>query len=81
MARALTRAQSERRSAILERLRAVDQATPDQLRSYLAHDKRIFITVDTVQADLRAMEKAGTVRRGHRTWASGTYWGLCDATT
>ena len=81
MARVPTRAQTERRNAILERLRATDKATPDELGSYLAHDKRIFITVDTVQADLRAMEKAGTVRRVRRTWARGTYWGLGDAST
>ena len=76
MARALTKAQIERRGAILEALRA-RIATPYGLRSFLA-SRRIFITVDTVGADLRAMEKAGTVRRVRRTWAGGTYWGLAD---
>ncbi len=67
--RALTQAQVTRRTALLARLEGLS-ASADELREYLVRRKRIIVTVDTVQTDLHAMEKAGSVHR----WRSGHYW-------
>lgn len=68
--RALTQAQLTRRLAILDRLEGTLGASGDEIRSYLIRRKSIIVTVDTVQSDLRAMEKAGKVSR----WRCGRYW-------
>lgn len=88
MIRSLTRAQVERRSAMVERLRTHGVATADELRRYLVHRKRIIVTVDTIQRDLRAMEEAGTLicRRhptaghtmGQGSWVAYNGWALSD---
>lgn len=63
MVRAPTGAQVIRRQAILERLRRFPvPLTTDEIRSYLVGRKRIFVTVDTVQRDLRLMEREGSLR-------------------
>lgn len=69
MTRSLTQAQLSRRLAILDRLEGLS-ASGDELCKYLVRKKRIIVTVDTVQVDLRALEKAGRVKR----WRSGHYW-------
>lgn len=76
MARNLTRAQVERRTAILGRLTGVTPSvvTADEVREYLARKHHIFVTVDTVQRDLRAMAEAGTVQRTKHPTA-GHEWG------
>lgn len=77
--RSLTKAQIERRSAVLDwmRLHPGEHFTPNRLRFYLANrtiGRRISVTVDTVQRDLRAMERAGSVRcERHPT--EGHEWG------
>lgn len=73
--RGLTGAQYTRRRAILDRLRKVEVATPAELRQYLAHFVRIFVTVDTVGRDLRAMENAGTLVQGPHPKAGHTWGG------
>ncbi len=73
MARNLTQAQLKRRGAILEWLRMLrvgSQGSRNALdvRTYLAQYHQIFITVDTVAKDLRAMvgvESIESVRSGH----------------
>jgi DeoR/GlpR family transcriptional regulator of sugar metabolism len=83
--RNLTSAQIARRSALLERLRVQGCQTADMLRSYLVHRKRIIVTVDTVQRDLRAMEAVGTLRRrglssAGRAWGNGRsiIWSMAE---
>lgn len=69
--RSLTNAQIERRRAIRGRLETWGAQTANAIRSYFAVHG-IFVTVDTVQRDLRAMEAVGTVKQGGRT---GRGWG------
>ena len=68
--RGLTGAQVTRRTAILDWMKLGIGNTSNEIRAYLARYQGIIVTVDTVQSDLRAMEKAGTVGR----WRSGRYW-------
>lgn len=70
--RSLTNAQIERRSAVRARLETWGAQTAHAIRNYLAYYKRIIVTVDTVQRDLKAMEAAGTVEQSGRT---GRGWG------
>jgi uncharacterized protein YceH (UPF0502 family) len=64
--RNLTNAQIGRRAFLVRHLTIWGAQTADALRSHLAHRWHTFVTVDTVQRDLKAMEKAGTVKqRGH----------------
>lgn len=69
--RNLTDAQIDRRRAIRGRLETWGAQTANAIRSHLAQHS-IFVTVDTVQRDLKAMERAGTVKQGGRT---GRGWG------
>ena len=80
MARALTQAQVIRRKAILARLAAFPNSTADALREHLARRCNIYITVDTVQRDLRVMKKIGTVRSVGRSYYEGLRWELCGDT-
>ena len=76
--RGLTRDQRQRRAAILARLRSDRIETANELRSFLAQYHHIYITVDTVLKDLRAMEDAESVRRTKspnkfHEWGGGRY--------
>lgn len=72
--RSATKAQTERRNAILDGIRKAGIATPAALRRYLAGRAHIHVTVDTVGRDLRAMEDDGiVVRQPHPT--AGHTWG------
>lgn len=74
MARALTKAQIRRRTLLVECLLFRDIATAAELRQFLAGRRHIYVTVDTVGRDLRAMEEAGTVQR-RRHLGSSHEWG------
>lgn len=60
MTRALTQAQLIRRSAIVTYL-IEGVKTADEVRKYLARVWIIYVMVDTVQRDLRVMERDGIV--------------------
>ena len=62
MVRAPTGAQVIRRQAILERLLgAAAPMSVQEIRSYLVGRVRIFVTEDTIQRDLRLMEREGSL--------------------
>jgi hypothetical protein len=65
---------------MLERMRERGLETADALRHYLTARKRIIVTVDTVQKDLHAMKRAGTVKQcGRQPWPSNcVLWGLVE---
>lgn len=48
-------------------LQARGSQTADELRGHLAHYQRVYVTVDTVQRDLREMKKAGIIQRVYRS--------------
>jgi arginine repressor len=75
MTRSLTKDQRARRGAILDRFGEGHTETARQLRSYLAQYQRTFVTVATVQRDLKAMERAGSVRITHVNLDSTRVWG------
>ena len=78
MARAMTKQVSTRRSAILDELKAHGTRTGDQLREYLARQKSIYVTVDTVMVDLRVMMEVGTVQRTRYLRSGYWVWSLVE---
>ncbi len=62
--------------------------TADEIREYLARYKRIRVTVDTIQRDLREMERVGTLvsgkhpTKGHTmgngSWIAYNGWRIND---
>ncbi len=65
--RQLTEAQILRRSEILDHLTArlhdgAGVCTANEVREFMARHKQTYVTVDTIQRDLNAMQDAGSVR-------------------